>query len=80
MSLLLVTAATAAVSLAGVLPGTLAMVGSIVVALLLVAVFVAYERRSELHGDYDSWRQDHLEPNKHSSTAVLLHSRNGPTA
>ncbi|GAA2797428.1 hypothetical protein [Nonomuraea dietziae] len=48
MSLLLVTAATAAVSLAGVLPGTLAMVGSTVVALLLMAVFVAHERRSEL--------------------------------
>jgi MFS family permease len=48
VSLLLVTAATAAVSLAGVLPGTMAMAGGVVVALLLVAAFVAYERRSEL--------------------------------
>ncbi|GLW13089.1 hypothetical protein Misp01_82170 [Microtetraspora sp. NBRC 13810] len=48
VSLLLVTAATAAVSLAGVLPGTLATVGGIVVALLLVAAFVGYERSSEL--------------------------------
>ena len=48
MSLLLVTAATAAVSLAGVLPGAMAMASAIVVALLLVAGFVVYERRSEL--------------------------------
>ncbi|HUR08683.1 MAG TPA: MFS transporter [Nonomuraea sp.] len=48
VSLLLVTAATAAVSLAGVLPGAMAMASGIVVALLLVAGFVVYERRSEL--------------------------------
>ncbi len=47
VSLALVTAATAAVSLAGVLPGTAAMAAGVVVALLLVAGFVAYERRSE---------------------------------
>ncbi|MCG5220762.1 MFS transporter [Streptosporangium soli] len=48
VSLLLVTAATAAVSLAGVLSDAVAMAAGIVVALLLVAGFVAYERRSEL--------------------------------
>ncbi|MEV0382031.1 MFS transporter [Nonomuraea sp. NPDC050643] len=48
VSLLLVTAATAAVSLAGVLPGPLPMAAGVVVALLLVAAFVAHERRSEV--------------------------------
>ncbi|MDR8412388.1 MFS transporter [Nonomuraea sp. 3-1Str] len=48
VSLLLVTAATAAVSVAGVLSGAAAMAVGIAVALLLVAVFVAHERRSEL--------------------------------
>ncbi|RJL31938.1 MFS transporter [Bailinhaonella thermotolerans] len=47
VSLLLVTAATAAVSLAGVLPGTAAMAGGVVVALLLMIVFIAHERRGE---------------------------------
>ncbi|MFG1688191.1 MFS transporter [Nonomuraea sp. NPDC049269] len=48
VSLLLVTAATAAVSLAGVLPGAMAIASGIVVALLLVAGFVVHERRSEV--------------------------------
>ncbi|MFF4418353.1 MFS transporter [Streptosporangium sp. NPDC001559] len=47
VSLLLVTAATAAVSVAGVLPGPLAMAAGVAVALLLVAAFVARERRGE---------------------------------
>ncbi|SEH01677.1 Major Facilitator Superfamily protein [Nonomuraea solani] len=47
VSLLLVTAATASVSLAGVLSGTVAMAAAIGVALLLVAGFVAGERRGE---------------------------------
>ncbi|MEO3795875.1 MFS transporter [Nonomuraea sp. B10E15] len=48
VSLLLVTAAAAAVSVAGVLSGAAAIAAGIAVALLLVAVFVAHERRSEL--------------------------------
>jgi Sec-independent protein secretion pathway component TatC len=36
--------------LAGVLPGTMATAGGIVVALLLMAAFVAYERRFLLQG------------------------------
>jgi MFS family permease len=47
MSLALVTAATLAASVAGVLPGTLAKAGGVVVALLLVVWLVAHERRSE---------------------------------
>ncbi|PRX58978.1 MFS transporter [Nonomuraea fuscirosea] len=47
LSLLLVTAATAAVSVAGVLPGAAAMAAGIAVALLLMLAFVAHERRSE---------------------------------
>ncbi|MFB4293641.1 MFS transporter [Nonomuraea sp. ATR24] len=46
VSLVLVTAATVAVSLAGVLPGTAAMAAGVAVALLLVGGFVAHERRS----------------------------------
>ncbi|MEQ4725390.1 MFS transporter [Nonomuraea sp. B19D2] len=48
VSLLLGTAATAAVSVAGVLSGAAAMAAGIAGGLLLVAGFVAYERRSEL--------------------------------
>ncbi|MEU7003018.1 MFS transporter [Nonomuraea sp. NPDC046570] len=48
VSLVLVTAATAAVSVAGVLPGAMAMAAGVAVALLLVVGFVAHERRSEL--------------------------------
>ncbi|QFY09417.1 MFS transporter [Nonomuraea phyllanthi] len=45
-SLLLITAAAGAVSVAGVVAGTPQKVAGIVVALLLVAAFVAHERRS----------------------------------
>ncbi|WP_433211119.1 MFS transporter [Microtetraspora malaysiensis] len=48
MSLLLVTASAGAVSVAGVVAGTLTKAAGIAVALLLVAGFVAHERRSEL--------------------------------
>ncbi len=48
LSLVLVTAATMAVSVAGVLPGVPAKVGGVVVALLLVVGLVAHERRSRL--------------------------------
>jgi MFS family permease len=48
VSLALVTAATLAASVAGVLPGTPAKACGVVVALLLVAGLVAHERRSEL--------------------------------
>ncbi|WP_067126955.1 MFS transporter [Microtetraspora malaysiensis] len=48
VSLLLVTAAAGTVSVAGILPGTLAKAAGIAGALLLMAGFVAYERRSEL--------------------------------
>ncbi|GAA3575067.1 MFS transporter [Nonomuraea rosea] len=47
-SLLLLTAAAGAVSVAGVLPGTLAKVAGIAAAVLLMAGFVAHERRSGL--------------------------------
>ncbi|MEV0353357.1 MFS transporter [Nonomuraea sp. NPDC050680] len=47
-SLLLVTAAAGAVSMAGVVAGTLAKAAGIAVALLLMAGFVVHERRSEL--------------------------------
>ncbi|MFG3437261.1 MFS transporter [Nonomuraea sp. NPDC047897] len=47
-SLLLVTAAAGAVSVAGVLPGTLPKVAGIAVALLLLAACAAHERRSPL--------------------------------
>ncbi|MBN6054772.1 MFS transporter, partial [Nonomuraea sp. RK-328] len=46
-SLVLVSASAGAVSVAGVLPGTLAKVVGVVVASLLVAGFVVHERRSE---------------------------------
>ncbi|MEU8364301.1 MFS transporter [Nonomuraea sp. NPDC048882] len=45
VSLLLVTAATVAVSVAGVLSGAVAMAAGLAVALLLMALFVAHERR-----------------------------------
>ncbi|WP_329427590.1 MFS transporter [Streptosporangium sp. NBC_01495] len=48
VSLMLVTAATLAVSVAGVLPGAMTRAAGIVVALLLVVGFVLHERRSEL--------------------------------
>ncbi|NUW32435.1 MFS transporter [Nonomuraea sp. SMC257] len=48
VSLSLVMAAAGAVSVAGVLPGTLAKAAGIAGALLLVAGFVVHERRSEL--------------------------------
>jgi MFS family permease len=48
VSLALVTAATLAASVAGVLPGTLAKACGVAVALLLVVGLVAHERRSEL--------------------------------
>ncbi|MFI6502840.1 MFS transporter [Nonomuraea typhae] len=47
-SLLLVTGATLAVSVAGVLSGAVAMAAAIGVALLLLIGFVAHERRSDL--------------------------------
>ncbi len=47
-SLVLMMAATAAVSVAGVLSDTVAMAASIGVALLLLVAFVAHERRSEV--------------------------------
>ncbi|MEV0614690.1 MFS transporter [Nonomuraea sp. NPDC050404] len=47
-SLVLITAAAAAVSMAGVVAGTPAKVACIVASLLLMAGFVAHERRSEL--------------------------------
>jgi MFS family permease len=47
-SLVLVTAATAAVSVAGVLTDTAATVAGIGVAVVLLVAFVAYERRSEV--------------------------------
>ncbi|WP_131736807.1 MFS transporter [Actinomadura roseirufa] len=47
-SLALVTAATVAVSVAGVVPGTFWMAVSVAAGLLLVAAFVVHERRSEV--------------------------------
>ncbi|MFI6316462.1 MFS transporter [Nonomuraea sp. NPDC050556] len=48
LSMLLIAAAAGAVSVAGVVDGTAAKAGCIAAALLLVAGFVAHERRSEL--------------------------------